>query len=219
MLGVTLLLMLQMQGMFAEYERAKIIERNWRGKLFRAKSGSVNVLSGAPYGYRYIRKQLTGEPAHYVVELEQAKHVREIFNWIGVERVSLGEVSRRLLAAGVPTKTGKIHWNRSVIWKMLQNPAYMGKAAFGKTKAGKLKPSVRPAKHSSEAPKKPYSIERTNPEQWLQITVPAIINEQLYEVVQSQLEENRKRARVGVRGAAHLLQGLVVCQKFRGLYF
>ena len=47
-------LLLQMQGMISEYERAKIMERNRRGKLHRAKGGSVNVLSNAPYGYRYI---------------------------------------------------------------------------------------------------------------------------------------------------------------------
>ncbi len=47
-------LLLQMQGMFAEYERAKIMERSRRGKRHAATRGSVNVLSNAPYGYRYI---------------------------------------------------------------------------------------------------------------------------------------------------------------------
>ena len=46
-------LLLQFQGMIAEYERAQIAERTRRGKRHRAKTGSVNVLSGAPYGYRY----------------------------------------------------------------------------------------------------------------------------------------------------------------------
>jgi site-specific DNA recombinase len=41
-------LLLQVQGMMAEYERAKIIERHRRGKLHAARVGSVNVLSGAP---------------------------------------------------------------------------------------------------------------------------------------------------------------------------
>ena len=49
-------LLLQFQGMIAEYERAQIAERTRRGKLHRARSGSVAVLSGAPYGYRYVRK-------------------------------------------------------------------------------------------------------------------------------------------------------------------
>ena len=39
-------LLLQMQGMIAEYERAKIMERNRRGKLHSARRGSVNVLTG-----------------------------------------------------------------------------------------------------------------------------------------------------------------------------
>ncbi len=49
-------LMLQFQGMIAEYERAQIAERTRRGKRHRAKAGLVNVLSGAPYGYRYVKK-------------------------------------------------------------------------------------------------------------------------------------------------------------------
>src|SRR5450759_4002109 len=49
-------LLVQFQGMFAEYEKAQILERSRRGKAHRARSGSVTVLSGAPFGYRYVRK-------------------------------------------------------------------------------------------------------------------------------------------------------------------
>jgi site-specific DNA recombinase len=41
-------LLLQVQGMVAEYERAKILERSRRGKRHAAQVGSVNVLGGAP---------------------------------------------------------------------------------------------------------------------------------------------------------------------------
>ena len=41
-------LMVQFQGMFAEYEKAQILERYRRGKAHRAKTGSVNVLSRRP---------------------------------------------------------------------------------------------------------------------------------------------------------------------------
>ena len=47
-------LLLQVQGMIAEYERAKMLERSRRGKRHKAQQGSVNVLCGAPYGYRYV---------------------------------------------------------------------------------------------------------------------------------------------------------------------
>jgi predicted site-specific integrase-resolvase len=43
-------LLLQVQGMMAEYERAKSIERHRRGKLHAARRGAVNVLGGAPWG-------------------------------------------------------------------------------------------------------------------------------------------------------------------------
>src|SRR5262249_9661253 len=46
-------LLLQVQGMIAEYERAKIIERHRRGKRHAARVGVVDVLSGAPHGDRH----------------------------------------------------------------------------------------------------------------------------------------------------------------------
>ena len=51
-------LLLQFQGMIAEYERAQIIERTRRGKKHRAKMGSINVLSGAPMVI-YMLKRLS----------------------------------------------------------------------------------------------------------------------------------------------------------------
>ena len=102
---------------------------------------------------------------------------------------------------------------------MLQNPAYMGRAAFGKTKADKLKPRVRPQKHSAETPKKPYSTQRTDRDTWIEIPVPPIVSEELFQAVQHQLDENRKRARIGRRGACYLLQGLTVCGHCHYAYY
>ena len=46
-------LLVQFQGMIAEYERAQILERSRRGKRHRAHSGEVSVMSGAPYRVNY----------------------------------------------------------------------------------------------------------------------------------------------------------------------
>ena len=40
-------LLVQFQGMFAEYEKAQLMERYRRGKAYRARSGSVNVLAAS----------------------------------------------------------------------------------------------------------------------------------------------------------------------------
>src|SRR6478672_3448770 len=77
-------LLVQFQGMIAEYERAQILERSRRGKRHRAQSGEVSVMSGAPYGYRYIRK--TDEvPAAYVIDEAEARVVRRVYEMYTVE--------------------------------------------------------------------------------------------------------------------------------------
>jgi len=136
-------LLLQVQGMIAEYERAKIIERNRRGKRHAARLGSVSALSCAPYGYRYVTKQEGGGQARYEINTQEARVVRNIFEWVGKEGVTIGEVCRRLVKAGEKTRKGKMLWDRSVIWGVLKNPAYIGEAGFGKTRKGPLRPRLR----------------------------------------------------------------------------
>jgi site-specific DNA recombinase len=211
-------LLLQMQGMIAEYERSKIMERHRRGRIHAAKRGSVNVLSGAAYGYRYIDKHTgQGEASFELVE-EEAAVIRQIFNWVGKERLTLGAVIRRLSEHQVMTKKGKAHWDRSTIWYMLKNPAYKGQAAFGKSKVGTRLPYIRPRKDSSEQPKQYSSRYSAEEEDWIYIPVPAIIEENLFDAVQEQLDENKKRARVHKKGETYLLQGLLVCKHCERAY-
>src|SRR5438105_7191267 len=117
-------LLLQVQGMIAEYERAKILERSRRGKRHGAQRGSVRVLSGARYGYRYVSKQEGAGEAHFEVVWEEARVVRQVFEWVGRDRCSIGEVRRRVEAAKERTPTGNTVWDRATIGRMLHNPAY-----------------------------------------------------------------------------------------------
>ena len=212
-------LLLQVQGIVAEYERAKILERNRRGKRHAAQTGQVSVLSGAPYGYHYVRKDAGDGQARYELIPEEAHVVRQIFHWIGVERVSIGEVCRRLQQADVPTRTGKASWDRSVVWGMLKNPAYVGTAAFGKTRRGPMRPRLRAQRGCPQQPRRPVSINAVPSEEWLLIPVPAIVDEAVFEAVQVQLQENRQRARQRKRGARYLLQGLLVCAQCQYAYY
>lgn len=212
-------LLLQVQGMMAEYERAKILERSRRGKRHAADSGSVNALSGAPYGYHYIDKHSGGGQARYEIHLEQATIVRQIFDWVGRERLTINEVCRRLQQAGIPTQTGKQTWDRATVWGMLKNPAYKGMAAFGKTAIGQMRPRLRPGRGHSPQPRRPYSTYGVATEEWIGIPVPALVDEALFEAAQQQLSENRRRARQSQRGAKYLLQGLVVCKQCGYSYY
>jgi site-specific DNA recombinase len=205
-------LLLQVQGMMAEYERAKIMERNRRGKLHAARSGSVNVLGGAPYGYRYVSKHQGGGQAYYEVVADEARVVRQVFDWVGRQRLSIGEVCRRLMQAGERTRTRRTVWDRSVVWEMLKNPAYMGSAAFGKTRQGPLRPRLRAQRGKPLQARQATSVYDVPREDWILIPVPAVVELAVFEAVQAQLEDNRRHARQTRRGARYLLQGLLQCQ-------
>src|SRR4051812_14442252 len=76
-------LLLQIQGVIAEYERAKILERSRRGRRHAARAGLLSAFTTAPFGYRYITKDQGGGVARFDVIPEEARVVRLIFAWIG----------------------------------------------------------------------------------------------------------------------------------------
>jgi site-specific DNA recombinase len=206
-------LLLQVQGMIAEYERAKIIERHRRGKRHAAHVGAVNVLSGAPYGYRYVPKYEGGGQARYEIIPDEARMVRQVFAWVGGDRLTIGEVCRRLTQAGERTRTGKTVWDRSAVWGMLKNPAYTATAAFGKTRQEPLRPRLRAQRGRPVHPRRAVSTVDVPREDWLPIPVPALVEPEVFAAVQEQLRENQRHARQSRRGALYLLQGLLQCHQ------
>ena len=203
-------LLVQFQGMIAEYERAQILERSRRGKRHRAHSGEVSVMSGAPYGYRYIRK--TDEaPAAYIVDEAEAHVVRRAYEMYTVEGLSIGEITRRLNAESIPPrKSGR--WERSVVWGVLRNSAYRGVACFGKTRVSGRTRVMRPQRRRGVTmPSTTASHERPR-EDWIEIPVPALVSEESFARAQELLRENKIRSRRRTI-APSVVQGLVSCAK------
>ena len=206
-------LLLQVQGIIAEYERAKLMERSRRGKRHAAQSGSLNVMSGAPFGYRYVSVREGGGKVRFEPVDEQVRVVQRIFSWIGRDRCSLNEVCRRLQKAGELTASGRRVWSKQAVWHVLQNTAYIGRAAYGKTRmmprTRKTRP--RPPRGRPPEPRKSNTPVAVDSKEWVFVPVPPLVDEQLFQAVQAQLEENRRRARLGGRRPGHLLQGLTCC--------
>jgi site-specific DNA recombinase len=207
-------LLLQVQGMIAEYERAKIMERSRRGKQHAARRGSVSVFSGAPYGYRYIPKHEGDGEARFQIVASEARVVQNIFGWLAYERCSLREVRRRLQKDGILSPTGKAIWSLTTIGAIVRKTAYKGAATYGRTRNQPLKRKrLRPQRGKPEHPRNAVSRVSTPVEDQIKIQVPAIVGEDLFAAVQAQLEENRLRKRAEPRGDRYLLQGLVVCKR------
>ncbi len=207
-------LLLQVQGIIAEYERAKIQERNRRGKMHAARTGAISVMGSAPYGYRYIRRDRDSGAARYEVIPEEAEWVRRMFSWVALEGCSLAEVCRRLNHAEIPTRRRRRGWCTSTVAQMLGNTAYIGTAVYGATRLGPRRSDLRhPRRLKKGRTRSPYSIYKTEPSDQVLIPVPAIIDAPLFEAASEQLAANRRRKRVGVVGATVLLQGLMVCAR------
>lgn len=205
-------LLLQVQGIIAEYERTKILERVRRGRLHAARSGSVSALTGAPFGYRYICRDQGGGLARFEVVEDEARIVRRIFAWVGLDRLSLSEVSRRLQQIGCRSPRGLRRWGVTTIRGMLSNPAYIGHAVLGRSRVVPAGPRVRSIRRNSRPVPSATQRVRGPREEWIEIAVPPLVDAAVFEAAQAQLDENRKRKRESLRGPRWLLQGLTVCR-------
>jgi site-specific DNA recombinase len=192
-------LLTQVQGVIAEYERAKIAERYRRGKLWRARTGEV-IAWKAPYGYRRVARSAAG-PAHLVVFEPEAAVVRRIFDDYVAGGHSMRQITRRLNAEHLASPTGKPVWGVSTVGRLLRNEAYVGRGYYNRTEvvptAG---PGRRPTRQRARAR-----------DQWIPITVPAIVADDLFEAAQHVSRDNAQWSPRRVEPGQWLLRGLVVC--------
>jgi len=204
-------LLVQFQGMIAEYERAQILERSRRGKRHRARQGQINVLSGAPYGYRYVCKN-DGEAARYEIIDTEANSVRMVYNRYVVAGMSIGAITRLLNERGIPTRKQISRWERSTVWAMLRNPAYKGTACFGKTETAPRQRITRPLRLRGGIGTRDSAHHERARSEWIEIAVPSIIDEGTFARAQELLQQNKKLAPRRTI-APSIVQGLVSCSK------
>jgi site-specific DNA recombinase len=210
-------LLVQFQGMIAEYERTQIAERCRRGKKHMAQQGGVNVLSGAPYGYRYVKKSDTSAAFYEVMEAE-AKVVRMVFETYTQQGLSINAIARMLNDSQIATRTGKGRWERSTVWGMLRNPAYRGNACYGKTEQRPRQRVTRPLRQRKALPSRDVGGHERPRAEWIEVPVPALVTEEMFGLAQEQLEKNKRHSpRRTIEPT--LLQGILVCEQCGyGLY-
>lgn len=191
-------LLTQVQGVIAEYERAKIAERYRRGKLWRARAGEV-IAWKCSYGYRRIAR-CTEQAAHLEVYEPEAEIVRRIFQDYVENNMSMRQISWKLSQDLVPSPSGKAIWGISVIGRVIRNEAYVGRAYYNRT-ASVLDRRPTKAKRQVRRPR----------DQWIPIAVPAIIGDELFEAAQRVSYDNSKWSPRRTDPEHWLLRGLVKC--------
>jgi site-specific DNA recombinase len=201
-------MLLQMQGVFAEYERALIQERTRRGRLFAARQGRVNW--GNPlYGYTYVRKTVTMQQ-HLVMNETEAEVVRQIYRWCVEEQMSSYAIHQRLTVQGIPPrKSSPRGWAQSSVIEILRDSIYKGEAYYNRTQPGDVR---RPYGQRGLKDRRPGNGQgrRRHPQtEWIPVRVPALIDPETWE--QAQLVRNRERAQRHNMQHRYLLRSLLVC--------
>jgi site-specific DNA recombinase len=192
------MLLIQMQGVIAEYEKAKVAERNRRGKLYRARAGEIPFWK-VSYGYRRVVDPDTGRSRIEIFEPE-AQVVREIFAAHVDRGVSIRQIAFELRDRAIPSPTGKPQWGTSAIDRVLRNEAYVGTVYYNRRE--RIEGATRGRKtRLRERPR----------EEWIAIPVTAIIDRDTFDRVSQVSHENFKMSPRGAAADAWLLRGLIEC--------
>ena len=105
-------------GLFMSRREYKTIKRRMEaGRLESVAEGNY-VGSIRPYGYDILRKN---KKERILVEKpEESRYVKLMFNWFTHDRLSAGQIARKLTEMHVPTMTGNSEWNRATVKDILQ---------------------------------------------------------------------------------------------------
>ena len=165
------------------------------------KNGEIVLNTGLMLGYVKAGKDAEGRDTYEINENEAAI-VRRIYGEY-LTGVSIHRICRGLEADGIPTKLGKKRWAYSVVHSILCNEKYTGNAILGKT----YKPDVLTKyrkKNNGQAPM--YYVEGTH---------PAIIDKDMFDMVQSEMERRKETKEQAVGSGKYSskypFSGLLVC--------
>jgi site-specific DNA recombinase len=95
---------------------------------------------------------------------------------------------------------------------MLRNPAYQGKACYGKTELRPRQRVTRPLRQRNRLPNRNSANHERPREEWIEVMVPALVSERVFALAQEQLEKNKQYSPRRTKKPT-LLQGILVCQQ------
>jgi site-specific DNA recombinase len=205
-------LLFDIQSVFADYEKAKILDRLRRGKIFKMKQGNVlgNV---APYGYRYAKEENTRK-GWYKVDEHEAEIVRFIFSYYtSGDCTGMGGVRKELYRRNIQNRHGSNIWSQSMVARILGNETYIGTTHWGKYRCVERRPTAggyRRMKNSAR-------IKRSKTD-WLPIKVTPIIDNNLFFKAQALKASNKQLSCSNVK-YSYRLKGLMWCKECGSLMY
>ncbi len=203
-------LLLQIRGAVAEYERALISDRMRRGRLAKYRAGKLLPWGRPLYGYR-VDPDHPRDPDGVHVDEAEAAIVTQMFDWYLEPGTTLYGITKRLTDLGVPSPMGKLRWNVATVRSILRNHAYTGVAFANQLR---IVPSKRRRSALEPIGKGESAVERPE-EDWIPISVLAIVAQEVFDLVQTKLSLNQQRAPRNNKVHQYLVRNQVSCGKCR----
>lgn len=198
-------MLLNLQGVFAEYERTVISDRMQRGRRYQLQQGH-SVPWPAPYGYNY-RRASDQQGSRWEINPVQAPVVKQIFAWYTQDELSLDAITRRLNEQQIAgPKGGK--WQAATVSRLLSQSGYQGIAYYGR-KQQDFSGIGQPRKQGIGRLQRPRYRQRPT-EEWIEVSVPPLVDKVVWQQAQEKRQMNRQNAKRNSH-RTYLLRGLLVC--------
>lgn len=205
-------LLLNVLGGVAEFQWEQVRKLTMEGRRSKAKQRGVMPNGRAPFGYRAISvaeaqvvPEYAGRSGEYLIVEAEAVIARELFRRYAAGS-SLRGLETWLIEEGVEPPGGGQFW-RSSVQRLLRNPAYVGKPVCNRVDQQRVE----------EDGKVRYTRRLRPPEEWIELSCPALVDEALFAAVQQRLDVNRENLRGRRSDKWPLAAHCGVCKTPRGL--
>jgi len=182
------MLMYNIQGSIAQYNKAKINANSKRGRVAKAKKGEFPSFKRL-FGYKFNKE--TDLPEY---NEEERQVLLEMKDMLLNRDMSSNEIAKELSKRGVPAPDGDT-WYQATVSRILKNEDYTGDFYYGKTKV------VQINGESKQVP--------TPEEEWILIEIPPIWDHETRDQILKKLKENYKGRSRKTRD--YLLKGKAKC--------
>ncbi|MFB0830765.1 recombinase family protein [Brevibacillus laterosporus] len=188
-------LMYNIQGSIAQYNKAKILANSKRGRLKKVQSNQMMGIRRI-YGYDYDKTHDI-----LIINEEEEKAIHKMVDYLLNQELSISEIAKRLSEEYVKAPLGNV-WYQSTISKMLKNETYTGNFYYGKTEQKK----VNGKRGKLNKPR----------EEWMKIEVPAIIDQPTFDRIQEKIRKLTKTKTGRPSKENGLIRGIARCGRCGG---
>lgn len=180
-----------------EYERARLKVRTELGKRAKAKQRLLTHNPGL-YGYHFDK-----ENDILIKNEAQAQIVKMMYNWLLEDKIGPSEIAEKLNSMQISSMRGK-QWSRVSVNRILNNFSYTGTLYIRRFDTKEYK--LNKFKKKGEKVK----IVEKPKDQWVPISIPAIIDVAAWEKAKLQLDKAKRVFKKGIKDQ-YLLSGLLRC--------